>query len=191
MFFEHVLQLPLGYHTGSHSGRLMKVMIIGTSTLWGLWLAFFREHFASFISLLFLLPLTLFMNWRYGLALIVLCAVFSSLIALVVGKSQTLQSTVERYYSDVAERTTDTLGNIALVQSFARIESEVAGMKKMGDEVLGAQLPVLGWWALAAVMTRAATTLTMLSILILGMVSTSTASPRSARSTSPSWAMPR
>src|SRR4029453_16054277 len=28
MFFEHVLQLPLSYHTGSHSGRLMKVMMI-------------------------------------------------------------------------------------------------------------------------------------------------------------------
>ena len=35
MFFEHVLQLPLSYHTGSHSGRLMKVMITGTNTLWG------------------------------------------------------------------------------------------------------------------------------------------------------------
>src|SRR5215207_8102402 len=158
-FFEHVLQLPLSYHTGSHSGRLMKVMIIGTNTLWGLWLAFFREHFASFISLLFLLPLTLFMNWRYGLALIVLCAVFSSLIALVVSKSQTLQSTVERYYSDVAERTTDTLGNIALVQSFARIESEVSGMKKMGDEVLSAQIPVLSWWAVTTVITRTSATL--------------------------------
>ena len=42
-------------------------------------------------------------------------------------------------------------------------------MKKMGDDVLGAQLPVLGWWALATVITRAATTLTMLSILILGI----------------------
>ena len=67
MFFEHVLQLPLSYHTGSHSGRLMKVMMTGTNTLWGLWLAFFREHFASFVSLLVLLPLTLFINWRYGL----------------------------------------------------------------------------------------------------------------------------
>ena len=71
MFFEHVLQLPLSYHTGAHSGRLMKVMITGTNTLWGLWLAFFREHFASFVSLFVLLPLTLFINWRYGLLLIV------------------------------------------------------------------------------------------------------------------------
>ncbi len=169
MFFEHVLQLPLSYHTGAHSGRLVKVMITGTNTLWGLWLSFFREHFAGFVSLIVLLPLTLFINWRYGLLLIVLCGVFTALIAVVVSRSETLQSTVERYYSDVAERTTDTLGNIALVQSFARIESEVAWMKKMGDEVLGAQLPVLGWWALATVITRAATTLTMLAILVMGV----------------------
>ena len=74
MFFEHVLQLPLSYYTGSHSGRLVKVMMTGTNTLWGLWLAFFREHFASLVSLIVLLPLTLFINWRYGLLLIVLCA---------------------------------------------------------------------------------------------------------------------
>src|SRR6476646_10987889 len=131
MYFEHVLQLPLSYYTGSHSGRLVKVMMTGTNTLWALWLAFFREHFASFVSLIVLMTLTLFINWRYGLLLIVLCCVFAALIALVVSKSEQLQSTVERYYSDVAERTTDTLGNIALVQSFPRIESEVSGMKKM------------------------------------------------------------
>ena len=62
MFFEHVLQLPLSYHTGSHSGRLVKVMMTGTNTLWGLWLSFFREHFASFASLIVLLPLTLIIN---------------------------------------------------------------------------------------------------------------------------------
>jgi ABC-type multidrug transport system fused ATPase/permease subunit len=169
MFFEHVLQLPLSYHTGAHSGRLVKVMMTGTQTLWGLWLAFFREHFASLLSLIVLLPLTLFINWRYGLLLIVLCAIFSVLIAFVIGKSERLQSTVERYYSDVAERTTDTLGNIALVQSFARIEREVAGMRKMGEDVLSVQIPVLSWWALATVITRTSTTLTMLAILVLGV----------------------
>src|SRR6202171_2311473 len=168
-FFEHVRQLPLSYYSGSHSGRLVKVMMTGTNTLWGLWLSFFREHFASLISLVVLLPLTLFINWRYGLLLIVLSGVFALLIAFVVGKSERLQSTVERYYSDVAERTTDTLGNIALVQSFARIEMEVSGMKKMGDEVLGVQMPVLSWWAVTTVITRTATTLTILSILVLGV----------------------
>src|ERR1700682_4362506 len=132
MFFEHVLQLPLSYYSGSHSGRLGKGMMTRTNTLWGLWLSFFREHFASFVSLLVLLPLTLLINWRYGVLLIALCAVFAALIALVINKSEQMQSRVERYYTEVAERTTDTLGNIALVQSFARIETEVSGMKKMG-----------------------------------------------------------
>ena len=82
MYFEHVLQLPLSYYTGSHSGRLVKVMMSGTSTLWGLWLSFFREHLASFVSLIVLLPLTLFINWRYGLLLIALCAIFGVVIAV-------------------------------------------------------------------------------------------------------------
>jgi ATP-binding cassette subfamily B protein len=144
--------------------RLVKVMMTGTNTLWGLWLAFFREHFASLVSVIILMPALMFINWRYGLLLIALCIVFAVLIALVVGRSEQLQRTVERYYTDVAERTTDTLGNIALVQSFARIETEVSGMKKMGDEVLSAQIPVLSWWAVTTVITRTDHA-TMLSIL--------------------------
>jgi ATP-binding cassette subfamily B protein len=169
LFFEHVLQLPLSYYTGSHSGRLVKVMVAGTTTLWGLWLSFFREHFASFVSLAILLPLTLAINWRYGLLLIALCAVFAVLIAIVIRKTEVMQGRVETYFSDLAERTTDTLGNIALVQSFARIELEVLGLKKIGEAALSAQLPVLWWWAMLTVITRASTTLTMLAILVLGV----------------------
>jgi glucan exporter ATP-binding protein len=169
IFFEHVLQLPLSYHTGAHSGRLVKVMVTGTNTLWSLWLSFFREHFVSIISLFVLLPATVFVDWRYGLLLVVLCCVFAALISVIISKSQALQNKVELYYSDVSERTTDTLGNIALVQSYTRVEHEVRGMKKLGDEVLSAQLPVLSWWALATVITRTATTLTILAILILGV----------------------
>src|SRR5450759_5031775 len=49
-YFEHVLQLPLTYHGNTHSGRLMKVMLLqGTDALWGLWVGFFRDHLSSFI----------------------------------------------------------------------------------------------------------------------------------------------
>ncbi len=168
-YFEHVLQLPITYHTGTHSGRLMKVMLTGTNTLWTLWLSFFRENFTSFVSLLVLMPLTLFLNWRFALLLIALCGVFTMLIALVFYKSERLQRSVEGHYTDMAERTSDTLGNIALIQSFARIDVEVSAMKKIGDLLLGAQMPVLSWWALAAVLTRASTTLTLLAILIVGI----------------------
>jgi ATP-binding cassette, subfamily B, beta-glucan exporter len=168
-YFEHILQLPLTFHTGTHSGRLMKVMITGTNTLWGMWLSFFREHFTSFVSLFILMPLTLFINWRYGLLLMGLCAIFAALIAFVLRKTETLQSSVETFYTDQAERTSDTLGNIALVQSFARIDMEVTAMRRVGVELLGAQMPVLWWWALATVLTKASTTITMLAILVVGI----------------------
>jgi ATP-binding cassette, subfamily B, beta-glucan exporter len=168
-YFEHVLQLPLSFHTGIHSGRLMKVMLTGTNSLWGLWLAFFRENFAGFVSLLVLLPLGLFLNWRLGVLLVALAVVFLVLIALVIRKSEGLQQKVESYYTDVAERTSDTLGNVALVQSFTRVELEVSSMRKVGDLLLNAQMPVLSWWAAAAVMTRTSTTLTMLAILVAGI----------------------
>ena len=87
----------------------------------------------------------------------------------VLRKTEKLQSKVETFYTDQAERTSDTLGNIALIQSFARIDMEVNAMRKVGSELLGAQMPVLWWWALATVLTKASTTITMLAILIVGI----------------------
>lgn len=167
-YFEHVLQLPLSYHGNTHSGRLMKVMLQGTDALWGLWVGFFRDHLSSFISLLVLLPISLFINWRLASLLIALCIVFAGLTALIVHKTQTMQSSVERHYSDLAERASDTLGNIALVQSFSRLEAEVIELREIVERLLAAQMPVLSWWALAVVLTRTATTLTVLSIIIVG-----------------------
>jgi ATP-binding cassette subfamily B protein len=167
-YFEHVLQLPLSYHRNTHSGRLMKMMLQGTDALWGLWVGFFRDNLSSFISLLVLLPISLFINWRLASLLIVLCVVFAALTALIVRKTETLQSSVERHYSDLAERASDTLGNIALVQSFSRLDAEVVELRQIVERLLAAQMPVLSWWALAVVLTRTATTLTVLSIIIVG-----------------------
>jgi glucan exporter ATP-binding protein len=167
-YFEHVLQLPLSFHGNTHSGRLMKVMLQGTDALWGMWLGFFRDHLASFISLLVLLPISLFINWRLALLLIVLCVVFAGLTALIVRKTETLQSSVERHYSDLAERASDTLGNIALVQSFSRLDTEVLELRQIVERLLAAQMPVLSWWALANILTRMSTTLTVLSIIVVG-----------------------
>src|ERR1051325_1354605 len=89
-YFEHILQLPLSFHGGTHSGRLMKVMLTGVDALWGLWLSFFREHLAAFVSLLVMLPLSLALNWRLALLLIGLCVVFASLTALVIRRTEVM-----------------------------------------------------------------------------------------------------
>src|SRR6202049_2331451 len=167
-YFEHVLQLPLAYHTGEHSGRQMKIMLSGTDTLWWLWVSFFREHFAAFVFIVLLLPATLVLNWRLALPLIGLCVGFTVLTVLVMQRAYAMQRTVERHYSDLAETAADTLGNVAVVQSFARIELEVSALKGLVNSLLRAQMPVLSWWAVAAVLTRTATTITLLTILLVG-----------------------
>jgi ATP-binding cassette subfamily B protein len=168
-FFEHILQLPLSFHGSIHSGRMLKIMLTGADSMWWLWLGFFREHFAAFVTLLVMLPLSLFLNWRLALLLILLCVVFAALTALVVRQAETGQSTVERHYSDLAERASDALGNVALVQSFARVEAEVHGLRDVVTKLLNAQMPVLSWWAIGAVLTRASTTLTVLAIFVIGI----------------------
>lgn len=168
-YFDHIMQLPLTFHTGTHSGRLMKVMLQGTDALWRLWLSFFRENFAAIMSLFVLLPLSLYINWRLSILLFILCVVFTMLTTLVVRKTYGLQMEVEEHYGDLAARASDALGNVALVQSFVRVDAEVQGLRKVADKLLSVQMPVLSWWALVAVMTRASTTITILAILVVGI----------------------
>jgi glucan exporter ATP-binding protein len=167
-FFEHVLDLPSSFHSAAHSGRLLKVMLEGAGGMFGLWLSFFRENCASFVALFVLLPATLLVNWRLALPLIVLVATFGLLTSYVLRRTQELQSAVERHHSDLAEHASDALGNVAVVQSFTRIDSETRALRRIIDELLAAQIPVLSWWALAAVASRASATLTLLAIFLLG-----------------------
>ncbi len=168
-YFEHIMQLPLTFHSGTHSGRLMKVMLQGTDALWRVWLGFFREHFAAIVSLIVLLPLSLYINWRLAAILFALCIVFTVLTTLVVRKTFSMQMEVETHYGDLAARASDALGNVALVQSFVRVEAEVQSLRNVADKLLSVQLPVLSWWALVAVMTRASTTITILAIFVVGI----------------------
>ena len=168
-YFEHVLHLPLAQLTRTHSGRLMKIMTQGTDTLWWLWLSFFREHLVAIVSLIILVPVALFINWRLALVLITLCFIFGFLTHFILRKTLVLQQQIESDHSDLAELTSDTLSNIALVQSFTRIQVELKSLHQISRRVLGAQFPVLYWWAVVTVLTRSATTVSILSIIILGV----------------------
>jgi ATP-binding cassette, subfamily B, beta-glucan exporter len=167
-YFEHSLTLPVSFHTQTHSGRVLKVMLEGSNGMSWLWLGFFREHCAALVSLLVLLPLTLFLNWRLGLMLLVLVLVFTVLTTVVMRKTETMQGAVERYHSDLAEHASDALGNVPVIQSFTRVEAEFREMRSIMQRLLEAQIPVLSWWAIAAVATRAAATLTVTAILLVG-----------------------
>src|SRR3954467_3484795 len=167
-YFEHVLELPLAFHTSTHSGRVLKVMLEGSNGMAWLWLGFFREHFSSLVALCILLPFTLVLNWRLGFLLLILVVAFAGLTAIVVRKTQTLQGSVERYHSSLAEHASDALGNVPVIQSFTRIEAEARALRSIIHQLLQAQNPVLSWWALASVATRASATITVTAIFLVG-----------------------
>jgi ATP-binding cassette subfamily B protein len=169
-YFAHVLSLPLSFHGDIQSGRLMKVMLAGTDNLFGLWLAFFREHMATFIAAIVLLPLTLILNWRLALVLLVLIVLFAVVTAFVIRKTERAQGQVERFQSQLAGNAQDALSNVVVVQSFTRLSAEARVFDDIMRQVLRHQFPVLNWWAVVSVLTRAASTITVIAIFVMGTV---------------------
>ncbi len=169
-YYEHVLALPLSFHGDIQSGRLMKVMLVGADNLFSIWLAFFRDHMSTFVAALVLLPLTLAMNWRLGLLLLGLVVVFAVITAFVIRQTETAQGKVEMYQSRLAGTAQDALSNVIVVQSFTRMASEARMFGDIIRQVMDHQFPVLNWWAVVSVLTRAASTLTVIALFILGTV---------------------
>jgi len=87
----------------------------------------------------------------------------------VLRRTVGLQGNVDRLHSDLAERVSDVLGNVPVIQSFTRIEEEAGALRSLIDRLLGEQIPVLSWWAVAAMATRASSTLTLLAIFVVGI----------------------
>jgi ATP-binding cassette subfamily B protein len=168
-FFEHVLDLPLAFHSANHSGRVLKAMLEGTNGMAWLWLGFFRDHLVALISLGVLLPMTLFINWQLGSILVVLVLAFTALTIFVMRRTETLQGQVEHFNSGLAAHASDALGNVAVIQSFTRAKAEKDAMRDIIAKLLAAQIPVLSWWALANVATRASATITMTAIFVTGI----------------------
>ncbi len=167
-YFTHVLSLPLSFHGDVHSGRLMKLMLGGSDALFGLWLTFFREQLGIYVAVLVLLPLTVFLNWQLALALIVLVVLFAALTLFVIQRTEQGQRLAEGYHSALAGTAQDALANVVVVQSFTRLAAESRLFGQIVDDVIRHQFPVLNWWALVNVLTRAASTLAVITIVVLG-----------------------
>ncbi|MBR0669236.1 glucan ABC transporter ATP-binding protein/ permease [Roseomonas hellenica] len=167
-FFGHALALPAAFHGGTHSGKLMRIFLTGGDTLFGLWLGFFRDQLVTFVSAIILLPLTLFLNWRLALALIALVVLFVGLTAAVIAKTEARQKRAEKFHNKLAADAQDALSNAVVVQAFTRLGAERRAFADVQQQVIDHQFPVLGWWALVSILTRSASTVAMLSIVVIG-----------------------
>jgi ATP-binding cassette subfamily B protein len=168
-FFAHLMDLPASYHQATHSGRLAKIMLDGPNAMFGLWLTFFREHCAAFVALFVTLPATLAVNGKFGFVLIALVALFGVAMNLVIRGTKRHQGAADGHYHAMAAHVADALANLPMLQAFARGRAEAEAYRASGGRYLAAQFPVLAWWALATVATRASATLTLIGVLVTGV----------------------
>ncbi len=167
-FFEHALTLPATFHAATHSGRSLKIMIESANGMFAVYLSLFRENISALLSLVVILPLSLWLNWRLGLLLVALVALSGVVATFVRHRTETLQGTVESYNSALAERASDVLGNVPVIQSFTRVRQETGVMRDLSRTLLEAQMPVLSWWTVAVVFGRTASTITLLLVFVSG-----------------------
>ena len=169
-YFRHVLSLPPAFHRDRQSGRIMKMMLSGADGLFWMWLSFFREHLATMLATIVLLPLTIILNWQLAIALIILVLVFCTFTILVINRTEAAQRQVEAYHSTLAGTAQDALANVLVVQAFTRLGAEAKTFRNTTDLVLAKQFPVLNWWAVLSVVTSAASTITVMTIFMIGTI---------------------
>ncbi len=168
--FERAIGLPISYHAEKGSGAVVRTILSGTDALFWLWLSFMREQLTAVVGILFLIPVALNMNVYMTAILGVLAAVYLLLNTIVVRKTSDGQAAVETYHNNVYGRVGDVLGNVTVVQSYTRIGVEMQAMRQIMSDLLSAQYPVLTWWGLLTVFTKAASTITMVVIFGVGAI---------------------
>ncbi len=166
--FDHVLALPSSFHSSTQSGGLMKTMISGSDSIFALSLTFFKENLATYVAVVVLLPLSAFLNWRLSLVLVALVCVFASVTLFVIRRTQAGQRRAEIAHSALAGRAQDALSNVVAVQSFGRLRAEAQEFGQIVENVIRHQFPVLNWWALVTVLTRASATIAVITIVVAG-----------------------
>ncbi len=166
--FNHVITLPSSFHSSVQSGSVLKTMVSGSDSLFALSLTFFKENLATYVAVLVLLPLSALLNWRLSLVLVALVCVFAGVTAFVIRRTQAGQRHAEAAHSALAGRAQDALGNVVAVQSFGRLQAEARAFAEIVENVIRHQFPVLNWWALVTVLTRASSTLAVITIVVAG-----------------------
>ncbi|HZT49815.1 MAG TPA: glucan ABC transporter ATP-binding protein/ permease [Hyphomicrobiaceae bacterium] len=168
--FEHAIILPISYHAEKGSGAVVRTILAGTDALFWNYLSFLREQFVATVGLVVLVPTALYMSSSMALILAALAVVYVLANVYVARRTSNDQAAVEQYHNNVYGRVGDVLGNVTVVQSYARFSSEMQAMRTIMAELLAAQYPVLTWWGLLTVLTRTAATIAMVLIYAVGAI---------------------
>jgi glucan exporter ATP-binding protein len=166
--YSNVMTMPLSWHYERGTSNVLHTLIRAVDTLFGLWLEFMRQHLTTAVSLVLLIPTAIVLDIRLSLVLMVLGVLYFSIGRFVMRRTEQNQKAVEAHHHKVFAHVSDSVSNVALLQSYNRVAQETQSLRTYVDRLLKAQYPVLDWWALASAMHRVASTISMMVVLIIG-----------------------
>lgn len=79
--FERAITMPLTYHAEKGSSTIARTILAGSDALFGLWLAFVREHLVAVVSITLLVPTAISMNPQLAALLAALALLYTGLRA--------------------------------------------------------------------------------------------------------------
>jgi ATP-binding cassette subfamily B protein len=166
--FDRAIALPAPFVSEQGTGRIIRAMLSGGDALFTLILSFFREQQPALISMVLLVPLAFWINPIMATVLTVLALAYVAVSWLVVARTEVGQARVEEHQQAMSSRIGDVIANVGVVQAYTRGTAEGAHLSGMMSRLLGAQYPVLSWWAVLMVMTRGASTIAMVALFASG-----------------------
>jgi ATP-binding cassette subfamily B protein len=152
------------------AGRLVQIIFAGGENLFRLLLGFMREQLTSIFALALLVPVAFWMNRPLACVLAALAVVYLAANVLVMRKTEAGQARVNDESQGYYGRLADVLGNVAVIQAYANLRGETASLQALTKGLLSALFPVINWYGVLTVLTRAASTLALVAIFGVGAV---------------------
>lgn len=166
--FERVITMPLAWHHQRGTSNALHTLLRAVETLFSLWLEFMRQHLSTAVALALLIPTAISMDLRMSLVLMGLGVLYVGIGRLVMKRTKAGQAAVERHYHKVFAHVTDSVSNVAVLQSYNRLGHEADTLRRYVKNLLDAQNPVLDWWAMANALHRLSSTISMMVVLLIG-----------------------
>lgn len=166
--FERVITMPLAWHHQRGTSNALHTLLRAVETLFSLWLEFMRQHLSTAVALFLLIPTAISMDLRMSMVLLALGALYVGIGRLVMKRTKAGQAAVERHYHQVFAHVTDSVSNVAVLQSYNRLGHEADTLRRYVKNLLDAQNPVLDWWAMANALHRLSSTISMMVVLLIG-----------------------
>ena len=166
--FERVITMPLAWHHQRGTSNALHTLLRAVETLFSLWLEFMRQHLSTAVALFLLIPTAISMDLRMSMVLLALGALYVGIGRLVMKRTKAGQAAVERHYHQVFAHVTDSVSNVAVLQSYNRLGHEAETLRRYVRNLLDAQNPVLDWWAMANALHRLSSTISMMVVLLIG-----------------------